>query len=78
MRRILPGGTIALFARRRAYVRGDIVIVRHPEYGTIVRAIFAVSRDGRYSLEPLNRQQARGLGFMEPEWVRARMLFRLI
>lgn len=78
MRRLLPGGTIALFKRKRAYVRGDVVIVRHPEHGKLVRRIFAVSREGRYSLEPISKGQRTGLGFIEPEWMCGRMLFRLI
>jgi len=78
MRRVLPAGTLALFRRKRVYVRGDIVLVQHPELGRIVRRVFAVGRRGRYSLEVLGPGQVRGLGMIEPDSMRGAMLFRLL
>ncbi|MEE4337514.1 MAG: S24/S26 family peptidase [Erythrobacter sp.] len=78
MSRILPGWTVGLFRSEPAYVRGDVFLLRHPEHGALVRQIYAVGRNGRYSVEVLNSDQQRGLGFIEPEWVRAAMLFRVL
>jgi len=78
MRRILPTGTLTLFRGKRRYSRGEIVLVHHPEHGRIVRRVFAAGRRGRYSLEVLGPDQVRGLGMIEPEWVRGAMLFRLL
>lgn len=78
MSRILPGGTVGLFKRRRNYVRGDVVLVRHPEHGRIVRRIFAAGRRGRYALEVLGPGQIRGLGMIEPERVYGAMIVRLL
>ena len=50
MGRALPDGSLALFRRRPKIERDDIVLVRHPEYGTFVRRVAAVSRKGRYAL----------------------------
>ncbi|QIQ86693.1 S24/S26 family peptidase [Erythrobacter sp.] len=79
MSRILPGGSLALFMKKRAYVRGDILLVRHPEHGKIVRRLHVVGRKGRYSLEPLGQSEQRlRLGPIEPEWVRGAMVCRIL
>lgn len=79
MSRILPGGNIALFRKKRHYVRGDILLVRHPDHGTIVRRLHVIGRNGRYSLEPLGGEKKRlNLGLIEPGWVKGAMVCRLI
>lgn len=79
MSRFLPGGSVALFRKKRHYVRGDVLLVRHPEHGKIVRRLHVVGRNGRYSLEPLEPPRKRlHLGPIEREWVRGAMVCRLL
>ncbi|MEE4205976.1 MAG: S24/S26 family peptidase [Erythrobacter sp.] len=78
MRLLLPGGTVAVFTRKRHYERGEVVLVEHPEHGRLIRRIYAIGRHGRYSLDVINRDQSGGLGMIEPEWIRGGVAFRLL
>lgn len=80
LRRLLPWGTVALFRKQAAVQRGDVVLIRHPEHGALVRRVFAVSRRGGVSFEPLPgmRNPHRNLGILPPERVLGRLVFRII
>ena len=49
----LPLAGLALFRRVRNVKRGDVVLLNHPEYGILVRRVFAVSVGGRISVRSL-------------------------
>ena len=42
----LPGGTFALFRRAGSIAVGDIVLVRHPVYGRIVKRVTSAAPAG--------------------------------
>lgn len=51
MEPMLPSGSIALFRARRSVVRGDVVLVDHPDFGLIVKRANMVDEDGTVALE---------------------------
>ena len=54
----LPVGSFALFRRRRAVQRGDVVLVEHPELGRIVKRVTAVGRKGNVHLKGMSGHHA--------------------
>ena len=55
MEAVLRHGSIALFRHRKRPMRGDIVLVDHPELGRIVRKVSAVGRQGNVHLTVTSR-----------------------
>lgn len=75
----LPHGTIGVFRSARGAKRGDIVLVEHPELGSIVRSVYAVSRTGRVSLHAFSRSgnEAERAGMVAPECIKGRLVLRV-
>lgn len=76
---VLPHRTLALFRRRRRVTKGDIVLVEHPEFGTIVKCVAEVSKTGSYLLRgtsPASTSQKR-LGSVEGEHIKGVLVFRI-
>lgn len=80
MEPMLPHGTIALFRRRKAVDRGDVVLVEHPEFGVIVKRIYTVSLQGRYHLEGIGRfsTSRKKLGSVEREQIKGILVTKLL
>lgn len=76
---LLRKGTLILFRRARHVKRGDVVLVDHPEFGTIIRKVFNVGRRGGVTLRAcLNANSSiRELGSVDPALVRGRMVARI-
>ncbi len=51
----LRHGTFAVFRRSSRVRRGDIVLVRHPEFGWIVKEVGAIAKNGRVALNGMSR-----------------------
>ncbi|MEM9501376.1 MAG: S24/S26 family peptidase [Pseudomonadota bacterium] len=79
MEPMLPHGSFALFRSRKAVERGDVVLVDHPEFGTIVKRIYTVSRHGRCHLEGTGRfsTSRRELGSVERARIKGVLLAKL-
>lgn len=75
----LPKGTLALFRSCKRAKRGDIVLVEHPELGSIVRCVSAVGRTGRVSLHALSRNanDNQRAGMVAPECIKGRLVLRV-
>lgn len=75
----LNEGSLALFRRCKAVARGDIVLVEHPQFGTIVKKVSAVGRRGNIHLRGTSRHStsARELGSVPRSAVAGVMLFKL-
>ena len=74
----LPHRSLALFRRKRRVKKGDVVLVEHPEFGTIVKKVAAVSKSGRYALRgtsPASTSQGR-LGHVEGQHIRGVLVKR--
>ncbi|MEP3420302.1 MAG: S24 family peptidase [Erythrobacter sp.] len=80
MGRVLPHRTLALFRRKRKVSKGDIVLVKHPEFGRIVKIVAAVTVNGRYSLRGAhpNSTSEERLGAVEGTFIQGTLVCRLI
>ncbi|MFU7527880.1 S24/S26 family peptidase [Qipengyuania sp. ASV99] len=79
MGRVLPHRSIALFRRKRKVSKGDIVLVKHPEFGTLVKTCAAVTINGRYSLRgatPDAESELR-LGAIEGRYIKGTLVAKL-
>lgn len=72
MGRVLPHRSLALFRYKRKVSKGDIVLVRHPEFGTVIKTCAAVTINGRYSLRGArpNAEDEVRLGAVEGRYIR--------
>ncbi|MEL6528353.1 MAG: S24/S26 family peptidase [Pseudomonadota bacterium] len=76
----LPDGSFALFRRRKAVKRGDVILVDHPEFGLIVKRVHVVSRSGLFHLEgtgKLSTDRSR-LGGVERDRIKGKLLFKIL
>ncbi len=55
-------GTFAVFRRKREVRRGDIVLVRHPELGKLVKKVATFTLKGRVALHGMSEHGATGEG----------------
>lgn len=79
MEPLLPDGSFALFRAVKSVKRSDVVLVDHPEFGLIVKQVYAVSMDGTVGLRGLSHKStsARRLGNVELDRIVGRMVARL-
>lgn len=77
-------GDYVLVAGRRALLRplrpGDIVVFRHPHYGTLIKRIEWLTPDGRelfvVGTHPASTD-SHSFGTIPREWVTGRMIWRI-
>lgn len=79
MGRVLPHRSLALFYRKRKVSKGDIVLVKHPDFGTVVKTCAAVTINGRYSLRGArpNAENEERLGAVEGTYIRGTLIATL-
>ncbi|MEM6908380.1 MAG: S24/S26 family peptidase [Pseudomonadota bacterium] len=79
MEPLLPDGSFALFRAVKSVKRSDVVLVDHPEFGLIVKQVYAVSMDGTVGLRGLSHKStsARRLGNVDFDRIVGRMVARL-
>ena len=76
----LPFKSLALFRATKRVKRSDIVLVDHPEYGSLVRKVSAISvNSGRVGLRGICRSgnSARKLGNVDRDQVFGKVLFTM-
>ena len=80
MGRVLPHRSLAVFRRKRKVCKSDIVLIKHPEYGTMVKKVAAVTINGRYSLRGASPDAAseQRLGVVEGRYIKGTLVGRLI
>lgn len=58
----LRNGSFAVFRRKREIMRGDIVLVRHPDRDKLVKRVATITLRGRISLHGMAEHGATGEG----------------
>lgn len=73
---LLPDGAFALFRKRSEIKLGQIVLVRHPRFGLIVKCICSIELDG-VSLKGLSSASTstERLGRIKPENIVGRLIW---
>ena len=73
---LYQGDFILTLSAIRSLKKGDVIVVRHPLYGIIVKRIAAISIDGHLWLAGIHRAsvQPEQIGWVDPERVLGRRL----
>ncbi|MGB3710148.1 MAG: S24/S26 family peptidase [Erythrobacter sp.] len=76
----LPRGSIALFRRAPRTMRGDVVLLDHPEFGRMVKQVSTVGKFGNIYLRGTSRysRSERELGKVPPTAILGVLVRRLL
>jgi len=60
----------------RKLLPGDVVVVNHPQYQTIIKRIVKIASDGSLQLQGDNKQStsSAALGNIAPQWIKAKVM----
>lgn len=75
----LRNGSFAVFRRKREVKRGDIVLVRHPSYGKLIKKVATITLRGRIALHGMSEHGATGEGqsSVDRQEVLGKLMFRI-
>mgnify|MGYP000906776309 FL=1 len=69
-----------LFSRFFQYKKGDIVVLKHPYYGVLIKKIDWLSADGKQSFVIGNHAEStdsRQFGLVENSWISGKVVFHI-